>query len=107
MKKLLTLLILIAMTLPSQSQVLLALIFGDKLNSEKLSFGLDLGMNFTTLTNIDEAKFDHSFMLGLYFDIKLGDSQYWSVHPGVDIKNTYGAKNIDPYIVGIPNLMSC
>lgn len=104
MKKILTLLLLIFLALPGRSQVLLALLFGDKLQSERVSFGLNLGMNSTTLTNISEADWQHKFMLGMYFDIKLKNNDAWSIHPGVDIKNTFGARHINPYLIGIPEL---
>jgi len=105
MKKVITLTLLLAVGYSAQSQVLLALLFGDKLQSEKLSFGLNLGSNITTLSNIEEANYKPSFTLGLYFDIKLKREQ-WSIHPGVDIKNTFGAHKINPYEIGIPELDS-
>lgn len=105
MKKLVVIILLAVCFAPAaQGQVLMALLFGDKLNSERLSFGLNLGMNSTILTNIDEAKFDHNFTLGLYFDIKLKKNPAWSIHPGVDIKNNFGARHIFPYEVGDPSL---
>jgi hypothetical protein len=104
MKKWIIASLLTLFSIEAHSQVLLALLFGDKMNSERLSFGLNFGMNSTTLTNIDEAKFEHTFMLGLYFDIKMKRNPAWSIHPGVDIKNTFGAKNIFPYEVGVPEL---
>jgi hypothetical protein len=35
------------------SQVLISLIFGDKLNSPKVEFGLEGGANFSTITNLE------------------------------------------------------
>jgi hypothetical protein len=40
-----------------QGQVLLSLLFGDKLNSPTLKFGLDGGSNFSTLSNISGSKY--------------------------------------------------
>ena len=38
------------------SQVLIALLFGDKLNTDKLDFGLTAGLNLSTISNLADAK---------------------------------------------------
>jgi len=38
------------------SQILISLLFGDKLNSEKLEFGLDGGFNFSQMSNFESSK---------------------------------------------------
>ena len=60
-----------------QSQVVIALLFGDKLNSPGLKFGLDGGINLSSLTNISSAKFTPGFNLGLYFDILFKQNSNW------------------------------
>lgn len=88
----------------AQSQVLIALVFGDKLNSDGLEFGLHAGMNFSSLTGIEEAKYKSGLNLGFYFDIRLTE-KIW-LHPEVLIKTSVGARSIDPYPTGDENLDS-
>ena len=55
----------------AHSQVLISLLFGDKLNSDGLEFGLEGGMNFSNISNLEGDKALSSFNLGFYFDIRL------------------------------------
>jgi len=71
MKKLFFLLIISFVTYKSESQVLLSLIFGDKLNSENIEFGLDGGSSITKISNLDTKKYMSNWYLGFYFDLKI------------------------------------
>lgn len=44
-------------TLQTNSQVIIALLFGDKLNSDKLEFGLAGGLNQSHITGFADTKF--------------------------------------------------
>jgi hypothetical protein len=81
----------------AQSQVLISLIFGDKLNSEYLEFGLDGGVNFSNLSNMEGTKANIGFNLGFYFDI--GSKKYpnWMINTGVVVKSPMGADNLPVY----------
>ncbi len=57
----------------AQSQILISLLFGDKLNNEKLEFGLNVSGNFTTQSNIEGSKFGRGLAIGLFFDFKMSD----------------------------------
>lgn len=46
-------LLLMLLSAPLQSQVLLSLIFGDKLNSDGVEFGLEGGYNFSNVSNLE------------------------------------------------------
>lgn len=81
----------------AHSQVLISLLFGDELNSDKVKFGLDGGVNFSSLTRIKEAKFMENFNLGLYFDIQLKKNTNWYLHTGALLKSAMGARGIDIY----------
>jgi len=84
-----------------QSQVLISLIFGDKLNSEKLEFGLIGGFNSATLSNVadnPDVKYLGGFHLGFFFDIKISETFF--INTGVYVKSPLGAKGIEPYPVG-------
>jgi hypothetical protein len=89
-----------------QSQVVVALLFGDKLNSPGLKFGLDGGVNFSSLTNISSAKFTPGFNLGLYFDILLKQNTNWYIHAGLLLKSPLGGNGLDPYSLNNPSLDS-
>ncbi|MGB5355735.1 MAG: PorT family protein, partial [Eudoraea sp.] len=80
----------------AQSQVLISLLFGDKLNSDKIKFGLEGGVNFANVTNLETATVTPNFNIGFYFDFKLKNSPNWFLHSGVIIKSTMGA-NLEPY----------
>ena len=43
----------------------------DKLNSEGLEFGLEGGVNWSNISNLDADKSLSTFNLGFYFDFKL------------------------------------
>jgi len=78
------------------SQVLISLIFGDKLNSPKIEFGLEGGANFSTISNLEGAKTRTDFNLGFYFDFMLKDPA-WAINTGVIVKSTLGANDLPVY----------
>ncbi len=81
----------------AKSQILISMIFGDKLNSEKLEFGLDGGVNFASLNGVSPSNYSPRFNLGFYFDIKLKEK--WFLHTGVIVKSNMGAQDINPYLL--------
>jgi Outer membrane protein beta-barrel domain len=86
---------------PLKSQVIIALLFGDKLNSDKLEFGLTVGPNFSTISN-SEANWKTGLGLGLYFNVKLSDD--WFFHPEAVPKSPFGGKGIPVYPLNDANL---
>jgi hypothetical protein len=86
------------------SQVLIALIFGDKLNSPGIKFGLDGGVNFSSLTNISPAKIEPGFNLGLYLDLQLKRNSNWYIHTDLLLKSTMGSAGLTPYSLNNPAL---
>ena len=86
MKNLKTLLVLAMMLISvnSQSQVLLSILFGDKLNSEGLEFGLEGGFNWSDISQLEANKRLSSFNLGFYFDFRLKNQ--WNIYTGVLVK---------------------
>lgn len=87
----------------AQSQVLISLLFGDKLNSDKIKFGLEGGVNFANVTNLPTASTSTNFNIGFYFDFKLNENPNWYLHTGVIVKSTMGAK-LEPYSLNDENL---
>jgi long-subunit fatty acid transport protein len=88
----------------SQGQVLISLLLGDKLNTGDIEFGLEGGVNWSNITNIDPSGYVAGFHLGFYFDFRLNDKLF--VHTGVIVKSPMGAKNLDPYSLSEPGLDS-
>lgn len=86
-----------------QGQVLISLLFGDKLNSPTLKFGLDGGANFSTISNLSESKYHTGFNLGFYFDFLLKKDQPWYIHTGVLVKSPMGAAGLSPYHLTNPD----
>jgi hypothetical protein len=96
-KLLLTIAALLMVAQVAQSQVLISLIFGDKLNSPTLKFGLDGGANFSTISNLGQSKYTPGFNLGFYFDFLLKQDKPWYIHTGVLVKSPMGADGLAPY----------
>lgn len=103
MKKLLILFCLVFISFSANSQIIISLLLGDKLNSDKIEFGLDGGMNYSSLNGIDNAKYESNFNLGFYFDFKMKNPN-WMINTGVIVKSTMGAKNIEVYSLNNPDL---
>ena len=78
----------------AHSQVLLTVIFGDKLNSEGLEFGLEGGFNWSDISNLEASKQLSSFNLGFYFDFRLKNQ--WNLYTGVLVKAKLGDDQLSP-----------
>jgi hypothetical protein len=74
MKKRILLLITLFCVSASYSQVLISMVFGDKLNSPFLEFGLEGGANLSTISNLKTTGSNIGFNLGFYFDIRIKKS---------------------------------
>lgn len=74
---------------------MISLLLGDKLNSDKIEFGLDGGLNWSNISNVPNSESLRGFNLGFYFDFKIKENFYF--HTGVGVKSPLGAKNITPY----------
>lgn len=86
----------------SQSQIIISLLLGDKLNSDNLEFGLEGGYNRSYMSGIDEAKGLNNFHLGFYFDFRIKND--WFLNTGVRVKSNSGATKILPYTLNDKNL---
>ena len=85
----------------AQAQVLIAILFGDKLNTDKLEFGLVISPCLTNITNIG-GSYKTGINLGLYFTYKLNDR--WFLHPELIAKGSFGTKGLAPYPTGSDSL---
>jgi len=79
----------------ANGQILISLLFGDKLNSDKIEFGLEGGLVNSSIGNLPDTKRLSGFNLGFYFDFKVKEQLY--IHTGVIVKSPLGTKNITPY----------
>jgi len=104
-RKALFLPVFILLSARATSQVIISLLLGDNLNTGKIEFGLDGGLNLSTQTGTEGGKKLSTFNLGFYFDIKLKDPS-WMVHTGVIVKSRMGIANLAPYPLGDNNLDS-
>lgn len=104
MKKGLLLLIALFCMAPAHSQVLISLIFGDKLNSPFLEFGLEGGVNFSTITDLESSGTNPGFNLGFYFDFRSKQNPAWMINTGVIVKSPMGAHGIPVYSLNDTNL---
>lgn len=104
MKKSLLIISFLITCYSASSQILISLLFGDALNSEKVEFGLDGGVNFSNINNLDPGKSLALLNLGFYFDIKF--TQQFMLHTGVLVKSNQGADELNTYSLNNPNLDS-
>lgn len=87
--------IILASTAKVKSQAaLLALIFGDKVASEKFHLSVDLGMNFASMPGLEKQNGTHGFYFGLGTFIKLNDK--WALTPEFKPLSPRGAKDVLP-----------
>jgi hypothetical protein len=106
MKKNILLIVLILFGYSAQSQILISILLGDKLNTGKIEFGLDGGLNLSTIQGIDEAKMFSGFNIGFYFDIKIFKNPQWMLNTGVIVKSTQGTDGLPVYSLNNPALDS-
>lgn len=87
----------------ARGQVLISLLLGDKLNSGKIEFGLDGGINYSDLRGLNDGSKKGNFNLGFYFDFKLKNPQ-WMIHTGVLVKSSMGSHKLSVYSLDDPDL---
>jgi hypothetical protein len=89
---------LLASTLPAKGQVIISLLFGEKLNSPKIEFGLTGGLNRSYFQGMSNSEGLNNFNLGFYFHILLKNQSYLST--GVLVKSNVGATGMSTYSFG-------
>lgn len=105
MKKALVIIVFLCCSQAANAQVLIALLLGDTLNSGKIEFGIDGGLNLASMDGLGQSGNLTGFNLGFYFDIKLKDPQ-WMIHTGVIVKSLMGADHMPVYPLNDPDLDS-
>jgi hypothetical protein len=91
------------MFLPSvlNGQVLITILLGDALNTEKIEFGLIGGFNRSYINTISDASGMNNFDLGFYFHFLMKNSSYLST--GVLVKSNVGATGMPVYSLDDPD----
>ncbi len=92
MKKTLLFFSLLFFSYQAQSQILISLLFGDKLNSPDLEFGLEGGLSLAEINSLDANKTYAGFNLGLYFDIRVKENLW--VYTGLLLKSNTGVNGL-------------
>lgn len=88
MRKTLLVTMFLLVSLTMQSQILIALLLGESLNTGKIEFGLDGGVNFATIDGMGSNDYLRKWNLGFYFDIKMKNQ--WYLNTGVLVKSSLG-----------------
>ena len=92
MKKYLVLIIFLVAGIAAQSQILITILLGDKLNSDDLEFGLEGGLNWSEISGLETSNYLMNFNLGFYFDIRMKNQ--WSFYTGVLVKSNLGVEKL-------------
>jgi hypothetical protein len=90
-KYLLTILLFLTIS-SSQSQVLITLLLGDKLNSPNLEFGLEGGFNWAQISGMETTNWARRWNLGFYFDLRIRN--HWWFNTGVLVKANFGVDKL-------------
>ena len=80
-----------------QSQALIALLFGDKLKSDKIKMGLFIGEQSSYILGAHTVGFrpNLSFTIGAYIDVKLEKNEKWILQNYIVFKAPKGAAGLD------------
>ncbi|MFC2107017.1 porin family protein [Bacteroidota bacterium] len=79
-------------SITSNSQVLISILLGDKLNSGAIEFGLSGGYTNSQIFSSKDTKGLNSGHLGFYFDIRLKNKLF--LYTGVQVKSNLGATGL-------------
>jgi hypothetical protein len=101
MKKIIAVLLALFLYYAAGAQVVIALLFGEKLNTGKLEFGLVVSPALTNISELD-SKQKAVLNLSLYFNV-LPDKKIF-LHMEAIGKGGWGAKMIAPYPTGSDSL---
>ena len=98
----LTLALLMIPARDAGAQVLIGLLFGDKVSTEKFHLGINVGANFANLSGIDGTKARTGFIFGLLGEWRFAENFY--LQPELLPFYAAGAKNLPPEGLDIPEL---
>lgn len=94
MKKILLSLLFVILCNVAYSQIIIGILFGDKLNQGPIEFGLNLNSNISMISNIENGTRSTRVGFGLYFDYNM--SEKWVGSASFFFSHPAGAKNLSP-----------
>jgi hypothetical protein len=97
-KKIVVLVLCFLTTVTTHSQVLISILFGDKLNTDKMTFGLMLGNAWNSLSGYPSVDAQSNFNLGLFLTFKLKERLFLQFDALAKYKS--GAKGLPVYTLG-------
>jgi hypothetical protein len=92
-KKLIFLMLLVAISINGQSQALIALLFGSKVSTPKLLMGIQLGGNLSFQTNSSYKSPLPNFAFGAFINYKPGPK--WHLNTFITFKSNRGVNGLD------------
>lgn len=101
LKKIILLSLVVLFSATANTQVLITLLLGDALNSEKIEFGLSGGLTHSYISTIENSEGMNTFDLGFYFHILMKNNSYLST--GVHVKSSMGADGMPVYSMDDPD----
>jgi len=87
-------LFILSTTVMNAQAALLALLFGDKIATEKFHISVDAGMNFSSMPGLEKQSGSNGLYFGLGTFIKLNDK--WTFTPEIKPLSPRGAKDVLP-----------
>lgn len=87
--------LLIMVSVISKGQVIISILFGEKLNSEKMMFGLVLGNCWNSMSGYSKGSAQSNFTLGTFLNLKL--NQHFFIQIDALAKYKTGAKGLPVY----------
>lgn len=101
LSRLFFIIVFICFSTTAKAQILISLLLGDALNSEKIEFGINTGLNRSYILDIEESSGLNNFNIGFYFHINMFESSYLST--GLLVKTNVGARGMSTYPIGDPD----
>ncbi|MBO9201708.1 MULTISPECIES: outer membrane beta-barrel protein [Niastella] len=97
-KKIIVLALCFFITVTTRSQILISILFGDKLNTDKMTFGLSIGNAWNNLKGYNQSDPQSNFNLGLFLTLKLETKLFLQFDALAKYK--LGAKGLPVYTLG-------
>ena len=89
---------------PADAQVLIGLLFGEKLASDNFNIGFEIGMNLSTVNGLDGASRSSGPLIGLFASWRF--SERFHLYTGLLPLSHKGAREADPVPLNDPQLDS-
>lgn len=83
---------LMLISFSASSQILISLLFGDKLNSPNVEFGLEGGVNWSNISNLESSGYSDRLNLGFYFNFRVKNQ--WFINTGLLVKSSLGSGDL-------------